>query len=336
MFQFAWPWMFALLPLPWLLRRLLPAQPQGGDALYLPFAARMVAMQSEPPSPATSRLGLASLWLIWLCLLLAAARPQWVGEAEQLPATGRDLMVAVDISGSMSTEDMRWNDQAAPRIEVVKHLLGNFLAAREGDRVGLILFGERAYLQAPLTFDGKTVKTLLQEAQIGFAGKATAIGDAIGLAIKKLQARPQPARVLLLLTDDANTAGQISPEQAAGLAERSQLRIYTIGIGADEMIQPGLFGSGLGAQRVNPSADLDEDLLKLIAQRTGGRYFRARSSEQLHEIYQELDKLEPLKQAGSRVRPTTEWFHWPLGLGLLLSLLACAAALFPRQPRASA
>jgi Ca-activated chloride channel family protein len=257
------------------------------------------------------------LTLVWLICVAAAARPQWVGEPVQLPAAGRDLLLAVDISGSMEIADMVLQNRNLQRIDVVKLVVGDFVQRRQNDRLGLILFGSNAYLQAPLTFDRTTVNTLLQEAQLGFAGQQTAIGDAIGLAIKRLRERPEASRVLILLTDGANTAGEVEPRHAADLAKLAGVKIYTIGVGAEEMIQQTLFGR----RRVNPSADLDEGTLQYIADHTGGTYFRARNPEELVQIYAELDKLEPIELDEEVFRPVAALFHWFLGAALLLSFL---------------
>jgi Ca-activated chloride channel family protein len=242
-----------------------------------------------------------------------------VGDPVAMPASGRDLLLGVDISGSMEIQDMQWQGDNYDRLSIVKAVVGDFVQRRQSDRLGLVLFGTHAYLQAPLTFDRTTVNQLLQEAQLGFAGEKTAIGDAIGLGVKRLRHRPQESRVMILLTDGANTAGQITPLKAAELAAKAKVKIYTIGIGADEMITPGIFGSSFGARRVNPSADLDEATLKAIAEQTGGQYFRARSPEDLQVIYQELDKLEPIEQEAETFRPTQSLFYWPLGVALVLA-----------------
>jgi Ca-activated chloride channel family protein len=236
--------------------------------------------------------------------------------------SGRDLLLAVDISGSMRSEDMVLDGLQSTRLQMVQAVAGDFIQRREGDRIGLILFGSRAYLQTPLTFDRTTVQTLLNEAEIGLAGKETAIGDAIGLAVKRLRELPATSnRVLVLLTDGANNAGEVDPLRAAELAVQLDLRIYTIGVGADEMMIEGL----LGANRINPSADLDEGLLQEIAARTGGRYFRARATQELEQIYQLLNALEPITVDEEVYRPVRELYPWPLGAALVLSALLALA-----------
>jgi len=202
-----------------------------------------------------------------------------------------------------------------------KSVAGKFIERRQGDRIGLILFGERAYLQTPLTFDRKTVVTLLNESFIGLAGKKTAIGDAIGLAIKRLKDKAAESRVLILMTDGANTAGEVKPLKTAELAARSGLKVYTIGIGADAVVVRSLFG---GKRVVNPSRDLDEKTLTAIAEQTGGRYFRARNTEQFEQIYALLDELEPVDQEAQVYRPFEALFYWPLTLALSLVMLLAA------------
>jgi Ca-activated chloride channel family protein len=318
----AWPWMALLLPLPWL-RYVFsaPAQPRGA-AVFVPMAATFVG--SEARATSRSRYGRFIFAAIWLLLIAAAMRPQWLGEPVPVPTTGRRLMLAVDVSGSMATEDMAGG---ATRLQVVQAVAGRFIDGRHGDRVGLILFGTQPYLQAPLTSDLTTVHRFLREAVVGVAGTETAIGDAIGLAIKRLRAeadagtaagaRPATApgqTVLILLTDGENDAGVMPPLEAARLAAQSGLRIYTIGVGAAP--ESGFFGMGGG------NTDLDEDTLKAIANATGGKYFRATDAAALQGVYREIDRLEPAAGTQQWLRSTDEWFTWPLAVALLLSVPA--------------
>ncbi|BFM11446.1 VWA domain-containing protein [Simiduia litorea] len=269
---------------------------------------------------------LSLLTIVWLGTITAAANPRWQGDPIELPSNGRDLLLAVDISGSMETPDMFYQGQSINRLQAVKAVVSEFVERRVGDRLGLILFGTNAYLQAPLTFDRATVGQLLTEAQLGFAGEKTAIGDAIGLAIKRLRNRPESSRVLILLTDGANTAGNVSPQQAATLAAAANVKIYTIGLGSEEMNIPGLLGSSFGARTVNPSLDLDEKSLEKIASATGGRYFRARNPEELQNIYALLDELEPSEQDSDVFRPQKSLFYLPLALAFLASVIAFLTA----------
>lgn len=324
MFEFAWPWVFLLAPLPWLLRLLLPPADSGDAALRVSFLDELQALSGRRARAALpSWRQQAPLALLWFLLLCAAARPQWVGEPLPLPASGRDLLLAVDVSGSMDYADMQWDDEPISRLELVKRLLGDFIEGRRGDRVGLILFGSQAYLQAPLTFDRHTVRTWLDEAMIGIAGKNTAIGDAIGLAVKRLRQRPAQSRVLVLITDGANNGGEIDPMVAAQLAADEGVRIYTIGIGADPQ-QSGAFGSfGFSA------LDLDETSLRAISDTTGGEYFRARNQAELQQIELTLDRLEPVAQQPTLARPAQALYVWPLALALLGSLLLVSQVLWP-------
>lgn len=314
MIHIAWPWMLLCLPLPWLLARWLPpAQPQG-VALFLPFAAAVAdaSLPAGRPVPRPRKLLFA---LVWLLLVLAAIRPQWLGDPEAVAATGRRLLLAVDVSGSMANQDMAGG---ATRLQVVQKVAGDFIRRRHGDQVGLILFGTRPYLQAPLTPDLNTVDQFLDEAMIGVAGTQTAIGDAIGLAIKRLKADPARAghkgdTVLILLTDGSSNAGAMPPLEAARMAAQAGLRIYTIGVGA--AAQDGFFG-------ISGNSDLDEDTLKSIAKTTGGEYFRATDAAALEQVYDRIDRLEPSAARQQWYRPRDEWFAWPLGLALLLSLPA--------------
>ena len=318
MIHIAWPWIFILLPLPWLVWRLVPpAASQGPPALYAPFVLDIAEHAGITEKPGRRRLRAVLLSLIWIMLLCSASRPQWLGEPVELAETGRSLMLAVDVSGSMETPDLDLEGSRGSRLDVVKQVAGQFLKHRTGDRLGLILFGTRAYLQAPLTFDRKTVSKLLSEAQIGIAGKQTAIGDAIGLAVKRLRDSGDRQAVLILITDGANTAGAVSPRKAAELAAQAGIKIYTIGVGARRIQVRDFFGT----RTVNPSQDLDEDTLKYIAKITGGKYFRATDKKSLEDIYRELDRLEPVKAGSTVVRPVTSLFYWPLGVAFMITLL---------------
>ncbi|AHG41941.1 von Willebrand factor A [Pseudomonas syringae CC1557] len=327
MFEFAWPWVFILLPVPWLMRALLPVADSGEPALKVSFLSELEGLSGRR---AKANLPIwrqrAPVILIWLLLLIACARPQWLGEPLPVAASGRDLLVAVDVSGSMDYPDMQWNNDEVSRLVLVQHLLGDFLEGRKGDRVGLILFGTQAFLQAPLTYDRRTVRVWLDEARIGIAGKNTAIGDAIGLALKRLRMRPANSRVLVLVTDGANNGGQIDPITAARLAAEEGVKIYPIGIGAD----PDKNGlqSVLG---LNPSLDLDEPTLKDIAKLSGGQYFRARDGAELDKIRATLDALEPVAQQPTQARPAQVLYQWPLAAALLLSVLLVLRELWPNN-----
>jgi Ca-activated chloride channel family protein len=315
--ELGWPWLFALLPLPLIAARLLPrARGLISTALHLPHLG--VALPQQAEVSAVPWLRRAFALLAWALLVLAAARPQWLGAPEDVPRSGRDLLLAVDTSGSMSIEDMQLGGQPAPRFAAIQAIATDFIHRREGDRVGLILFGTRAYLLVPLTFDLKTVGKQLTDSTIGLAGRETAIGDAVGLAVKRLRDRPENQRVMVLLTDGVNTSGELDPNKAIDLAAANKVRIYTIGIGADAMRVSSMFGSRV----VNPSADLDEKMLSTMADKTGGRYFRARNSEELADIYRSIDKLEPAADTKQSLRPIDELYWLPLAGALAAGALA--------------
>lgn len=307
------PWVLLALPIP-LLMYLLPAKNQNqAAALKMPILIQNASSQGF--SAKTKKSPRILFLLIWSLIVLSASQPQWLGEAVNVPTEGREMMIAVDLSGSMQVEDMQINGSTVNRLDMLKVLLGEFIERRSGDRLGLILFGDDAYMQTPMTFDRKTVQQMLDEAVLGLVGKQTAIGDAIALAVKRFDAKKQSNRVLLLLTDGQNTAGKITPEQALELAVAKNITIYSVGIGADVMIQDSIFGK----RRINPSSELDEESLQQLASETGGYYFRARDSKDMSEIYQLLDALEPIEQDQQQMRPLTALFYWPLSTALLLS-----------------
>lgn len=327
MWSLAWPWMLLALPLPLLVRRLLPPVSGTADAgLKVPSFRGFAVLsdRSEVEQLLNWRFWLAVM--AWTLLVLASARPERIGDELDVPVSGRNLMLAVDLSGSMDAKDFELAGRRVDRLTATKAVASDFIGRREGDRIGLILFGERAYLQVPLTLDRETVKALLLEAFIGLAGEKTAIGDAITLAVKRIhdQEAVGEEQVLILLTDGANTAGEIDPLKAAELAQQIGLRIYTIGIGAEQMVVSSITG---GMRRVNPSADLDEETLTQIADQTGGRYFRAKDTAGLQDIYRLLDEMEPVAEPEAGFRPVKSLFHWPLGGAIVLVFLLALANL---------
>lgn len=321
MIELVWPYALLLAPLPLLVRRVLTANARRQAALVVPDVSHFKPQVAAGGALRGRRMPwrLLLLWAVWLLLIGSVARPQWTGDPVSMPTSGRDLMLAVDLSGSMGTEDMQLGNRLVNRLTVVKNVVGDFVDRRQGDRVGLVLFGTNAYLQAPLTFDLASVKRLLDEAPVGIAGGKTGIGDAIGLAVKRLRERPAGDRVLILLTDGANNAGEVEPAKAAELASVAEVRIYTVGVGAESMRMPSIFGV-FSSATVNPSAELDEQTLQSIAETTGGRYFRAENTEQLLEIYSLIDAMEPIEQDAQIFRPTTALYYWPLGAAWLLAL----------------
>lgn len=316
MFEFQWPWLLLLLPLP-LLIWWFEERKQRQQALKAPLFLYW-KVQRHQGKKIKSHFPWYN-FILWLLLVVAVARPTWVGEAVALPSSGRDLMVSIDISGSMEMEDMMIENQQVNRLIAVKALMKDFIERRQGDRLGLILFGEQAYLQTPLTFDLKTVQLMLDETEIGLAGSSrTAIGDSIGLAVKRLIDRDADNRVLILLTDGQNNTGVLNPLQAAELAEHAGVTIYTIGVGAEKMVVRNSF---FGNRTVNPSKELDEETLTAVAKKTGGQYFRAKNTQELEQIYSKLDELEPVEDMDQKYRPSKALFYIPLLAAILLSFI---------------
>lgn len=329
MITFAWPWLLLLLPLP-LLVYWLPQKRNNRTSAALVIPQLLSNISVNITTQATKKSPLIILALCWLLTVLALSQPEWLGDAIDIPTEGREIMIAVDLSGSMQIEDMSLNGNAVNRLDMLKVVLGDFIERRIGDRLGLILFADDAYMQTPMTFDRKTVKKMLDESVLGLVGKKTAIGDAIALAVKRFDAKKESNKILLLLTDGQNTAGKITPEQALEMAVARDITIYTIGIGAEVMLQKSLFGT----RRVNPSSELDERTLTKLAQQTGGKYFRAKDSQGMQLIYSLLDQLEPVEQDQQQMRPLTALFYWPLSLAFLLStvyLLAINLSPFIRR-----
>lgn len=268
MFSFAMPWIFYLLPLPFLIRGILPSEKSSSQsALTLPFFDGIEPALSGKRPP--SKLKHALLWLMWVALIVSLAGPELLGEKQLINRQGRNIMLALDVSGSMQIDDMEINGNRVQRLAVVKQTANDFVNKRDGDRLSLILFGTSAHLQTPLTFDLKTVKHMIDDASIGLAGQTTSIGDAIGIAIKKFSTVEGKEKVLILLTDGSNNSGVLTPLQAARIAKDKGIKIYTIGLGSTQMLVKNIFG----LQAVNPSSDLDETTLKEIAKITGGAFF---------------------------------------------------------------
>ena len=325
--NFAWPWLLLALPLPLLVRLLLPPAHNTAAALQVPYGQRLTAIAGNS-GPAGARGIGAMAWLAWGLLCVAAARPQMLGELIQPPQVGRDLMLAVDLSGSMSDEDMELGGQAVDRLTAAKAVLADFLDRRAGDRVGLLVFGDKAYVLTPQTLDLDSVRAQLGDSVVGLAGRATAIGDAIGLAVKRLRLQPAEQRVLILLTDGVSNAGMLDPIKAAELARDQGVRIHAIAFGGE-----GESLSVFGIRMRLPGGDSDTDVatLQRIATLTGGKAFRARDTGELAGIYAEIDKLEPVKRPGQAMRPRIERYPWPLGAALACGLLAFA---LPKRGRA--
>jgi Ca-activated chloride channel family protein len=315
MIGFDWWWGLLLLPLPLLVRTLLVEARTRQLALCVPLLNGRTPAARSLSQPSLRPAGLC-LWFFWVCLVLAASRPFWLGDPVSRTISGRDLMLAVDISGSMKEADMTINGEASSRIDVLKLVVGEFIERRQGDRLGLILFGTNAYTYVPLTFDLGALGDLLDDVSTGLAGRHTAIGDAIGLALKTMRKQRSRHKVLILVTDGSNTAGFENPIVAAQAAAQQGLTIYSIGIGSDAKNLEQIYG----LRNIPSGIVLNERVLRRIAQVSDGRYFRATNLAALEQIYLELDKLEPLEYEYQSQRPRQELYLLPLASGLLLML----------------
>lgn len=322
MIHLLWPWAYILLPLPLIVRQLLPGtQNKATAALKVPFFKQVINATGKKPVAGKWPIYLATM--IWLLLLVAFSRPQWLSDPIDIPQTGRDIILAVDLSASMETDDFYIADLKVDRLTAVKYVLGDFIKQRDGDRIGLILFANKAYVQTPLSFDLNALTQMLNEAETRMIGKMTAMGDAIGLAVKRLHEHPNNHRVLILLSDGNDTAGILPAERAAHFAGLESLKVYTIGIGSKKT--PGLFSK---TNRNNPVI-LNETALKTVAKLTNGRYFHAADFAQLQDVYQTINNLEPIDIGAERFHNITELYHWPLGIALLLSFFYASLKIKP-------
>ena len=321
MINFAFPYAFLLLFAPLIIRHFFPnVKGLHGDALKIPFIEDLQKITLKSGGIWGSYLGkkasqssLFLLYLLYISLVFAAARPQWIGEALPVRSQSRDIMLIMDISNSMLEPDFAIGRQRINRLIAAKKTASDFLDKRANDRVGLILFGTRAYLQAPLTYDKASVKDILWNMDAGMAGNSTSIGDALGLALKNLKSEKND-KVIILLTDGENNDGSLSMQDAISLAEDENIKIYTIGVGNESAFIDSIFGIQLGIAR---NSALDEKSLKELAQKTKGRYFRAKDTQSLQQIYNEIDKLEPSSNTNQYVRETKELFYIPLCAALL-------------------
>jgi len=315
MFELANPWILLVLPIPLIIWYLAPrTKMKLPTALKVPFFAAMAGIVEQEKRSISAQSLLLLPALIWLLLVFALAGPRWIGAPKPIAREGYNIMMDMDLSGSMEIPDMMLNGQPASRLTVVKNAAEQFVKERTGDRIGLILFGTRAYLQTPLTYDRHSVLLRLEDATAGLAGKTTSIGDAVGLAVKRLDDVPQKGRIIILLTDGANNSGVLAPLKAAELAKNEGIKIYTIGLGS--AADANVLANNFFVQ--NASADLDEGTLKAMSAMTGGRYFRATDTETLHSIYKTINQLETVNQEQATVRPQKEYYPWFVGLALLL------------------
>lgn len=309
MIEFIYPWCFILLFAPIFVRWLAPPYKEKKSSVQVPYFTRLVAVTGEKPQSEAvilNRKQLQHILLVfsWVCLVIAMAKPEKIGEPIIQQKSARDLMVAVDLSGSMAIKDFTTTtNKSLDRLSAIKQVLADFVKARQHDRLGLILFGDAPYLQAPFTDDLATWLTLLNESSIGMAGQSTAIGDAIGLAISTFNKAKTKNKVLILLTDGNDTGSKVPPVEAAIIAAASKIKIYTIAIGDPQT---------LGEEKVN------QEVLDKIAEITGGTSFQAMNREQLHQVYQQINALEPQQFDIQSFRPRTNLHHYPVMLFIIL------------------
>lgn len=305
-FSFAWWWVWLLLPLP-LLVYYFATPAKNSAPLYLPSLPE--SGQTDAPKNFLAKF---LLLVVWIGLIAATARPVWYGDPVVAQPKHRDLMLVIDLSGSMSQVDMHDGNDYIDRLSAVKQVVSEFAEKRQGDRLGLVVFADNAYLHTPLTLDRTTIANQVNQLVLELVGSATAIGEGIGLATKTFVDSDAPQRVMILLSDGSNTSGVLDPLEAAAIAKKYHTTIYTVGIGAGEMTVSGFFRD----RKVNTASDLDEATLTEIAQTTGGQYFRARDAKELANIYETINQLEPISQATQTWRPQTEWFSAPLAIAL--------------------
>jgi Ca-activated chloride channel family protein len=294
MITLAFPWALLLLPLPILLWLLFPPHRERVPALRFPFFRRIVETAGSKPGEGAvilsrTRLQMGAAILVWVLMVLALARPERLGDPVEMNKSARDVILAIDISGSMDAKDFNAPDGTKKqRLEGVRGVVDNFIAGREGDRVALIVFGSKAYVQAPLTEDLQTISELLNQTEVGMAGPHTALGDAIGLSIRTFEASDIEQRLLILLSDGTDTASRMSPVTAAEIANDRDIEIYTIGVGDP---------NASGEDRVDPAT------LQDIASRTGGQYFFAEDEQGLQQVYDRIDQLAPRQVETLSYRP---------------------------------
>lgn len=312
MIGFGWPWALLMLPLPLVILFLR----RRGDVAAIPVPPALADSLATISGERRSRPNwlLALLWVAWALLVTATAQPTLITGTAIYPATGRSMVLVIDLSSSMERKDFMLGGKTVDRLTALKPVARAFVAARQGDRIGLVLFGDEAFSAAPISYDLASISNALEESAIGMAGRATAIGDALGLAIVKLKNDPAPQKAIVLLSDGTNNSGQAEPEDAAKLAAQFGIRVQTIGLASQST------GTDDG---MDPAADLDEDTLKRVAEASGGQFFRARTSQELQSVYDAIDQLESSEGVAPPTVPKVDIRNWLLlPLAMLLGI-AC-------------
>ncbi len=316
-----WPWLVIILPLAWGVRRLLkPADsthPASG-AIRVPFWDRLNVIKSAKITTQASRFSQWLCWLAWIFFVLAVMRPIWWGEPIPNQQSSHNIMLALDVSGSMEEQDFDLNRRPATRLQILKAVSDEFVKSRAGDNLGIVIFGSEAYTYAPLSPDIQTLRELLGEIGIGIAGTQTAIGEALALAVQGVASVPTESQIVILMSDGMSNAGRVSVDEAIKLATGQGIKVYTVGIGSDAQMIQDFFG----LVQINPSQNLDEKTLQEIATKTGGRYFRAKSTQELADIYATINQLEPVERETEFIRPRKDLFFIPLLLCMILFAFA--------------
>ena len=311
MIHIDWPWIFILLPLPLVASLLREKTPTGG--IRIPNSLTRALTDASHSSTQNVTVQAVLLWLSWLALLSALAQPWHPGNTVVQPVSGRAIAVTVDVSGSMERRDFQINGETLDRLSIVKDVAKTFINNRQGDRISLVLFGKEAFIASPLSFDLASVNSILASSGIGMAGRSTAIGDAIGLSIQTLSKDPSSLKAIVLLSDGTNNAGSVEPESAAKLANTLGIRIHTIALGSEDTKTTGY--------QLAQSADLDEETLMAVAEQSQGSFYRAKTYDDLHEIYSTIDALERTEVNAPPVILRHDLRHWPLYLLLVCLLL---------------
>lgn len=321
MFQFEYPYLIVLVFLPLLIFFIFSSSDAGKTGLPTIYNPNIKWLSSAFGSKVASNLSRAHfnylLFLIWVALVFALMTPQRIEKISKVTTKGYDIVMAIDLSRSMLALDFSKGGDRYSRLDIVKSVGTEFILGRQGDRLGIVAFGDNAYLQTPLTHDNNSVAAMLQYSEVGLAGDSTAIGDAIALSVKTLREKPEGSRVIILLTDGSNTAGQIDPMKAAYLAKEYGIKIYSIGIGKNGRVP---FPDRNGRIRMI-DMEFDETLLKKISQFTGGNYFQADDKNGLEKIYKKINEMEKTESQTTEIILREQLFYIPLSIAIIIMFL---------------
>ena len=327
MFEFEYPLLAILAFIPFIFRLFSALKKKSGVTQILhPNIANLQAAFSEGVNNRVSIKEII-IYLIWFCLVLALMHPQLVNKKVNIKNKGRNIMIAADLSGSMRALDFSTDSEYIVRLDVLKQTTASFIEKRTGDRIGLVLFGDHAYLHVPLTSDLKSVNEMLNNSMIGMAGESTAIGDAVGLAVKKLRDFSSDASTIILLTDGENMSGTLDPVRAAKISSQYNIKIYVIGIGKSGVAPVADDRGQIHKMQVR----IDEKTLKNIAKITGGKYFNVTNKDIMAKIYDEINQLEKIENEAREFLIRKQLYRIPLGIAMLLLLTLVLIPLLPRK-----